>query len=61
MKYRATILFPSGNMSDLFPTVAAAEQWLDLQNNNAERTTIIDELDENGNVIDGFFYTRAAQ
>ena len=61
MKYMATILFPHGRLSDVFPTVGDAEQWLDSQNNNAEYTTIIDELDENGKVVDGFFYTRAAE
>ena len=61
MRYMATILFPHGRMSNVFLTVGDAEQWLDSQNNNAEYTTIIDELDENGKVVDGFFYTRAAE
>lgn len=61
MRYMATILLPHGRLSEVFLTVGDAEQWLDSQNNNAEYTTIIDELDENGNVVDGFFYTRAVK
>ena len=60
MKYRATIIMPMGRMSEDFPTVKKAEEWLDSLNNNWERTTMIDEIDDKGKVVDGFIYTRAA-
>lgn len=55
--YRGKIVYPHMTLSEIFPTVGTAEQWLDSQNNNAEYTTIIEELDANGNVSDWFYYT----
>ena len=61
MKYIATIIMPSGRISNTFSTVRQAEQWLDSQNNNREYTTIIGEIDNNNMVVDWFFYTEAAK
>lgn len=61
MKYIATIIMPSGRISNTFSTVRQAKQWLDSQNNNREYTTIIGEIDNNNMVVDWFFYTEAAK
>ena len=58
MKYLATITYGRSSNSMTFNTMAAAEQWLDERNNNLEHTTIIDEYDDDGHFIDGFFYTK---
>jgi hypothetical protein len=58
VKYRATIILPSGDMTKYFSNVCRAAEWLDSQNNNLKHTTIISELDNKGNVIDGFLYTK---
>ncbi len=60
MKYIAILIMPSGRISDRFPTIAQAEQWLDSQNNNHECTTVIGEVDENDRIVDSFIYTVAA-
>lgn len=61
MRYVATVIMPAGRISDTFPTVGQAEQWLDSQNNNYEYTTVIGEIDDNNMVVDWFFYTEAAR
>lgn len=57
MTYRATIIIGSDRRSRDFPTMFAAAQWLDSENNNLDATTIIETFDEAGNKKDGFFYT----
>lgn len=59
MKYKATIIYPMYRISEVFPTVSKAEQWLDSQNNNIEYTTTIAELNDNGEIVDWFYYTEA--
>ena len=61
MKYIATIIMPSGRISNTFSTVCQAKQWLDSQNNNREYTTIVGEIDNDNMVVDWFFYTEAAK
>ena len=61
MRYVATVIMPTGRISDTFPTVGQAEQWLDSQNDNYEYTTVIGEIDDNNMVVDWFFYTEAAR
>lgn len=61
MKYIAIVVMPSSRLSDRFPTIVQAEQWLDTQNNNYEFTTIIGELDDNDMIVDWFFYTEATR
>lgn len=61
MKYVATIITPTGRLSDSFPTVVQAEQWLDLQNKNQAYTTIVNEVDDNNMIVDWFYYTEAAR
>lgn len=60
MKYIAILIMPSGRISDRFPTITQAEQWLDSQNNNHEYTTIIGEVDANNMIVDSFIYTVAS-
>ena len=60
MKYIAILIMPSGRISDRFPTIAQAEQWLDSQNNNHEYTAIIGEVDANNMIVDSFIYTVAS-
>ena len=57
MIYKATIVRPSESYSMVFSTMAAAEQWLDSENNNAQYSTMIEMYNEAGRKIDGFFYT----
>ena len=57
MKYLATVYFPNGMHSEEFPTVREAEGWLDSQNNNLERLTTVQEIDDTGNEVDWFVYT----
>ena len=57
MKYRATIVTSNSRISKEFPTMFAAAQWLDSENNNLDATTIIETFDEAGNKTDGFYYT----
>ena len=61
MIYRATVLTDNGGYLEHFDTLAAAEQWLDSQNNNYELTTMIETFDDNMNKVDGFFYTEKAK
>lgn len=60
MEYIAVVIMPSGRLSERFPTVVQAEQWLDSQNNNQQYTTVIGEVDETDHVVDSFLYTVAA-
>lgn len=55
--YKAIIILNNAPWSSVFPTIHDAEHWLDSQNNNNEHTTIIQELDQNNNVVDWFYYT----
>lgn len=55
--YKATIMRPSGSYSMVFGTMAAAERWLDSENNNPQYSTVIETYNEAGRKIDGFFYT----
>lgn len=41
----------------VFGTMAAAERWLDSENNNPQYSTVIETYNEAGQKIDGFFYT----
>ena len=61
MKYRASVLTYEGGYFEEFNTLAAAEQWLDTQNNNYEYTTMIETFDAAGHKIDGFFYTERSK
>lgn len=60
MRYRATIFEPYGELAEEFNTIQEAAEWLDSRNNNLERTTMIDTIDDSGRKVDGFFYTRKA-
>ena len=57
MKYKAVILLKYGACSQIFDTLGEAERWLDSVNNNYESTTYIQELDEDYQVKDSFYYT----
>ena len=61
MKYKATIIKPTGSFSQVFNTAHEAAEWLDSQNNNLEDTSLIETFDEAGNKKDGFFYTEKAK
>jgi hypothetical protein len=57
MRYKATIVIGGSRISKEFPTISAAAQWLDSENNNLDATTIIETFDESGKKTDGFYYT----
>ena len=59
MKYLATIVNGVETYSKSFNTIVEAERWLDMNNNNGELTTIIDEYNDKWQKVDGFFYTEA--
>ena len=61
MKYLATIKFGEDSHTQSCNTIKEAKDWLDSQNNNAEHTTIISEVDENWNIVDWFYYTEGAE
>lgn len=56
--YKAVILMNENSISRIFSTVADAERWLDSENNNLERTSYIQELDQDYKVKDWFYYTK---
>lgn len=59
MRYKAVIVFDTNTLSEVFPTVGMAEQWIDSNNNNYDYTSYIQELDSRNNVIDWFYYTES--
>ena len=61
MDYIAVVIMPSGRLTERFPTIMQAAQWLDENNNNHEYTTVIGKADENDHVVDSFLYTVAAK
>lgn len=56
--YKAVILMNENSISRIFSTVVDAERWLDSENNNLERTSYIQELDQDYKVKDWFYYTK---
>lgn len=58
MKYRAVVRLGSNVISQCFPTVGEAEQWIASENNNLEYVSYVQELNENNEVIDWFYYSR---
>lgn len=61
MKYLATIKFGKESNAQSFDTIKDAEFWLDSQNNNAEHTTIIAQVDDKWIVQDWFYYTKGIE
>lgn len=58
IKYRAIVLTGTGGYLKEFTSLGEAERWLDSENNNYERTTIIETF-EGDKKIDSFYYTTA--
>ena len=61
MRYLATIKYGADSWSQLFNTADEAEQWLDENNNNLEHTAVVDELDDNGKIVDGYVYNKGLE
>lgn len=57
-QFRAILDLPSGRQSMYFHTIGAAEIWIDSNNNNLEYTSIIEELNEAGQVVDWYYHTK---
>ena len=60
MKFLATFDPHGLDLQERFDTEEEAQEWLDSYNNNADYMTVIDFLDENGKVTDGYIYTEGA-
>ena len=61
MKYLATIKGYYDSESRMFPTEKAAQQWLDENNNNLEKTTIIEMFNDSWEKIDRYIYTEGTE
>ncbi len=57
MKYLATIKNAYDSTSMMFNSTAAAERWLDENNNNLEHLTYIEEFDDNWVKVGSYIYT----
>ena len=58
MKYRAVLRLGYNVISRKFDTVGDAEQWILSENNNMDSTSYIQQLDDNDNVVDWFYYSK---
>ena len=57
-KYRGCILFPDGMFfSKAFQTKDEAELWICQENNNLERDSRVEILDEFNRVVDWYIYS----
>ena len=61
MRYLATIKYGTDSWSQLFNTQEEAEQWADENNNNLEHTTMIDELDDKGKIVNGYIRNKGLE
>ena len=57
MKILATIKKGYDRQTMLFPTVSAAQHWIDEHNPNMEFLSYIEEFDDNWYKTGGFIYT----
>lgn len=57
-RYKGVIHQPNQTVqSELFRTIAEAEKWIDENNNNHEFKSVVQEVNEGGNLIDWYDYT----
>ena len=61
MKYLATIKQYYDSSSKSFDSEDKAKEWLDSQNNNAERTTTITIYDDNWKEIGSYIHTQGKE
>lgn len=61
MKYLATIKQYYDSSSKSFDDENKAKEWLDQQNNNAERTTTITIYDDNWKEIGSYIHTQGKE